>query len=390
MSHPVCLDCNATTPVDPRVAKLVMRFMVEEFGNAGSRTHELGTRAKRAIQRAREQVAEIAQVRAEEVIFTSGATESNNLAILGLAPWCERTNRRHIISTQLEHKAVLEPLEDLAQRGFTVELLPPMAGGWIDPERVREALREDTGLVSTMHVNNETGVIQPLDKIAAVLQGHSAYWHVDAAQGYGKIPGCEVSRIDLLSVSAHKLFGPKGVGALFTRRRGFERPPLTPLAFGGGQEKGLRPGTQPVALIAGFGLAAELAVQEVDQRRERCLAFGRDIKKGLAGLGPTINGELSRLAPHVLNVSFLGVDSEAVMVAVKDLVALSNGSACTSQSYQPSHVLSAMGLPPDQIAGAVRFSWCHKTPSVNWERFADHIHPLTAPRRHSPVMGSFA
>lgn len=388
MIKPIYLDCNATTPVDPRVAKLVMRFMVEEFGNAGSRTHEFGTRAKRAIQRAREQVAEIAQVRAEEVIFTSGATESNNLAILGLAPWCERTNRRHIISTQIEHKAVLEPLEDLAQRGFTVELLPPTAGGWIDPERVREALREDTGLVSTMHVNNETGVIQPLNKIAAVLQGHSAYWHVDAAQGYGKIPGCEVSRIDLLSVSAHKLFGPKGVGALFTRRRGFDRPPLTPLAFGGGQEKGLRPGTQPVALIAGFGLAAELAVQEADQRHQRCLKFGYDIKEGLTGLEPTINGEVSRLAPHVLNVSFPGVDSEAVIVAVKDFLAFSNGSACTSQKYVQSHVLSAMGLPPEQVAGAVRFSWCHLTPSVNWNGLIEHLQPLTAPRKNVPIADS--
>ena len=236
-----------------------------------------------------------------------------------------------------------------------------------------------------MHVNNETGVIQPLDELATVLQDHPAYWHVDAAQGYGKVPGCELSRIDLLSVSAHKLFGPKGVGALLTRRRGFERPPLTPIAFGGGQERGLRPGTLPVPLIAGLGLAAELAVQEVDQRRERCLAFGRDIRKGLERLEPVTNGDPDHLAPHVLNVSFPGVDSEAVMVVVKDFLAFSNGSACTSHKYEPSHVLSAMELPLEQVAGAVRFSWCHLTPSVNWERFIELLQPLTAPPKNMPI-----
>lgn len=378
MNSPVYLDCNATTPVDPQVAEIVMRFMVDEYGNAGSRTHELGTRAKHAVQRAREQVAQVADVRAEDVVFTSGATESNNLAILGLAPWCERTDRRHIISTQIEHKAVLEPLEALARRGFTIELLPPTPGGWIDPERLRNALREDTALVSIMHVNNETGVVQPLDELAAVLQDHPAYWHVDAAQGYGKVLGCELPRIDLLSISAHKLFGPKGVGALLTRRRGFQRPPLTPLIIGGGQERGLRSGTLPVALIVGFGLAVDLAVRETDKRRERCIAFGQHVQDGLAALKPTINGDRSRLVPHTLNVSFPGIDSEAIMVALKDVVAVSNGSACTSQSYHASHVLTAMGLQKDRVAGAIRFSWCHLTQDVNWRDVSTRIASLAS------------
>ena len=388
MNKPIYLDCNATTPVDPRVAELVMRYMVDEFGNAGSRTHEFGMRAKHAVQQAREQVAQVAALRPEDVIFTSGATESNNLALLGLAEWCTRSNRRHIISTQIEHKAVLEPLDVLAHRGFTIDLLSPTAGGWIDPDHLREVLREDTGLVSTMHVNNETGVIQPLDELAAVLEGHHAYWHVDAAQGYGKIPGHELPRIDLLSVSAHKIFGPKGIGALLTRRRGFERPPLTALHSGGGQEKGLRPGTLPVALIVGLGLAAELANQEAEQRRAQCSAFGRQLRQGLERLGPAVNGDPQRLAPHTLNVSFPGIDSEAVIVATKNLVAVSNGSACTSNSYQPSHVLNAMGLPPDRVAGATRFSWCHLTPSVDWDAFAELLRSLGTHSGDMPAAGA--
>ena len=270
----VYLDCNATTPIDPRVHEEVVRFMTQEFGNAGSRTHEYGLRAKRAVQIAREQVASVVRANPEEVVFTSGATESNNLAILGIAHHGERTNRKHIVSSQIEHKAVLEPLDALAERGFEITLIPPSPGGWIDPDDVRKSLREDTLLVSVMHVNNETGVIQPIVEIAELLASHTAYFHVNSAQGFGKeIEVLRTARIDLISTSGHKIFAPKGIGALIARRRGFESPPLTPLQWGGGQERGLRPGTLPVPLVVGLGLAADLALREVGERRRACSRY---------------------------------------------------------------------------------------------------------------------
>lgn len=364
----VYLDCNATTPVEPRVIEEVIQFMSIEFGNAGSRTHEFGARAKQAVQHARSQVATVVKAQHDEVIFTSGATESNNLALLGLARYGEQTGRKHVVSTQIEHKAVLEPLDVLAKQGFEVTLIPPVSGGWIEPDTVCKALRNDTLLVSIMHVNNETGVIQPLSEIIDLLIDHPAYLHVDAAQGFGKdIEVLQNPRTDLISVSGHKIFGPKGVGALITRRRGFSRPPLKPLIFGGGQERGLRPGTLPVHLIVGLGLAAELAMQETFQRAETCRAFRKSTLEALMPFNPVINGDLERTLPHVLNLSFPGLDSEAVMVALKDQIAISNGSACTSQSYEPSHVLKAMGLQDSIIQGALRLSWSHMTEEPDWQ-----------------------
>src|ERR1700759_3729260 len=270
----VYLDCNATSPLEPRVQEEVLKYLSVEFGNAGSRTHDYGVRAKQAVQRARDQVAEVVRSKRDEVIFTSGATESNNIVILGLAKFGENVGRKHIVSTQIEHKAVLEPLEALASQGFEVSLVRPTQGGWVDPEAVRAALREDTLLVSTMHVNNETGVIQPITELVEVLRDHPAFFHVDAAQGFGKdSKPLQDSRIDFISVSGHKIYGPKGIGALILRRRGFNRPPLTPLFFCGGQERGLRPGTLPVPLVVGLGLAAELAMKHAEERAEACLAF---------------------------------------------------------------------------------------------------------------------
>lgn len=363
---PVYLDCNATTPVDPRVAELVLRFMVEEFGNAGSRTHEYGARAKKAVQQARAQVAKVVGAQPDDVTFTSGATEANNIALLGLADWAERSGKRHIIGSAIEHKAVLEPLEALAKRGFDVQLVAPRQDGRVDAAAIGGALREDTCLVSLMHANNETGVIQPIGEVASLLGSHSAFFHVDAAQTFGKLDGLENSRIDMISISGHKIFGPKGVGALVARRRGFSRPPLAPLMFGGGQERGLRPGTLPVALIAGLGLAAELAVQERRERFEACLRFRSALLAGLEQLAPVFNGDLGNTMSHVVNVSFAGVDSEAAMVALKNVVAISNGSACTSADYRPSHVLTAMGLDGERVASALRLSWSHLTTAVAW------------------------
>jgi len=374
---PVYLDCNATTPLDPRVSDIVVRFLREEFGNSGSRTHIFGTTAKQAVGRAREQVASAVGVRPEEVIFTSGATESNNIAILGLAKSEPAKTKKHIISTQIEHKAVLEPLAHLEEEGFEVTLLPPTRGGWVEAAAVHEALREDTVLVSVMHVNNETGVIQPIGEIADVLEKHDAYFHVDAAQGFGKDnEPLKNKRLDLMSISGHKIFAPKGVGALIARRRGFKSPPLKPLVFGGGQERGLRPGTVPVHLVVGLGLAAELAVKEAKSRREACLKYRRRVLGALEELQPHINGDPERTMPHVLNLSFPELDSEAAMLALKELVAISNGSACTSESYEASHVLTAMALEDDIIRGALRISWCHMTEGPDWVEVAGVLEGL--------------
>jgi cysteine desulfurase len=377
MTLPVYLDCNATTPMEPAVAALVRDFFDREFGNEGSRTHVYGAAAKQAVQRAREQVASVVGAKREEVIFTSGATESNNLAILGLAPFGSKSGRRHIVSTAIEHKAVLEPLEHLGAQDFEVTLIECGRSGAVSAEDVLAAVREDTLLVSVMHVNNETGIQQPIGEICSGLAGHAAYLHVDAAQSFGKdLAVLKNTRIDLISASGHKLYAPKGVGALVTRRREYDRPPIEPLFFGGGQERGLRPGTLPVGLIAGLGLACELAVKQAEERAAKNSAFRSNLLEHLAVLGPIFHGDHDLAVPHTINFSIPGVDSEALMVALKDLVAVSNGSACTSSSYSPSHVLTAMDLTEDQIAGAVRMSWCHMTPEVDWGRFVEVVQSL--------------
>jgi cysteine desulfurase len=341
------------------------RYLVEEYGNAGSRTHTYGVNAKQGVENARREVAEVVDAEPDEVIFTSGATEANNLAILGLANAGQASGRMHLVSTQIEHKAVLEPHEHLRSRGFSLTLIPPCAGGWVDPAAIVRALQPDTLLVSVMAANNETGVLQPIDEIAACLANHAAYLHVDAAQVFGKeIDLLRATRIDLLSVSGHKIYGPKGIGALVVRRRGFSRPPLEPLMHGGGQERGLRPGTLPVPLVVGLGKAAALALREHSTRRAACLAYRRQLLDEISPLGRELNGDQDRCQPHVLNVSLLGLDSEAAMVALKDVAALSNGSACTSAEYKPSHVLQAMGLPESRIRAALRFSWHEATRSV--------------------------
>lgn len=376
--NPVYLDCNATTPLDPQVRDVLVHYLTDEFGNEGSRTHEYGARAKQAVQRARDQVGAVAGVKRDEVIFTSGATESNNLAILGLREAGHATGRKHLITTAIEHKAVLEPFEALERDGFEVTRLAVGAGGYFEPDALKAALRDDTLLVSIMQANNETGVLQPLKELASVLEGHPAYFHTDAAQGFGKdLESLRDPRIDMISVSGHKVFAPKGVGALITRRRGYERVPLKPLVYGGGQERGLRPGTLPVALIVALGEAAELAVRDNSARLARCKAIREAALGAFSGLNFKLTGEQTRVMPHVLNVSFRGLDSEALIVALKDLIAISNGSACTSASYTPSHVLKAMGMTDDEANACVRISWCHITPDVDWAAVADRIRMLS-------------
>ena len=374
---PVYLDCNATTPLDPEVREVLFRYLTEEFGNEGSRTHEYGARAKQAVQKARDQVAAVVGAKRDEVIFTSGATESNNLAILGLAKHGHETGRRHLIGTRIEHKAVLEPLEGLEKWGFEVTWLSCDEQGRVRVEELRQALRTDTLLVSIMAANNETGVRQPLEEIGLAMAGHEAFLHTDAAQAFGKeIEPLRNTRIDLISVSGHKIYAPKGVGALITRRRGYERPPLTPLTFGGGQERGLRPGTLPVARIAALGTAAEVAVRDHAKRTKYCHLLKEAALEAFAPLSPQIHGRPEETMDHVLNLAFPGIDSEALIVALKDLVAISNGSACTSSSYTPSHVIKAMGYGDDEANEAIRLSWCHLTQGVDWNALAERIESL--------------
>jgi len=386
---PIYLDCAATTPIDPRVRDIVVRYMDADFGNSGSRTHDFGVRARRAVERARDQVAAVVGATRGEVVFTSGGTESNNLAILGLADYGLRGGRKHLVSTAIEHHAVLEPLRWLEQHGFELTLVGPNRGGWVEPGAIRHAVRDDTLLVSVMHVNNETGVIQPVSEIAALLAGHRAYFHVDAAQGYGKeLASLRDPRIDLISVSGHKIHAPKGIGALIARRRHIgqstgrkaqgERPPLIPLMHGGGQELGLRPGTLPVHLIAGLGLAAELAVAEAAPRTEANCRFRDSLLAALLPLGAVLAADPEHTVAHIANLSFPGIDADDVIEALADIVAISNGAACTSQSQTCSHVLSAMRLKSGQIQGALRLSWCHMTEDVDWGQVAQAVGKLRA------------
>ena len=372
---PVYLDCAATTPVDPRVRSEMLRFLEDEFGNAGSRTHAWGQRARAAVEQARDRVAAVVGARRGDVIFTSGATESDNLAILGLAT--VDPHRRHLVSTAIEHAAVLEPLAELARRGFEVTLVTPDAAGVVDADAVAQAVRPDTLLVSVMHVNNETGVVQPVGPIADRLARSDAYLHVDAAQSFARDGDVlRHPRIDLISASAHKVHGPKGVGALITRRRDQAHPPLQPLMFGGGQERGLRPGTMPVHLVVGFGLAAELAMVERDSRTAQCARFREALMTGLAPLGPIVNGDPVRAVPYIVNLSFPGLEAEVLIDAWGELVAISNGAACSSSRYTCSHVLSAMGVPASRMDGAVRLSWSAATLEPDWPAMVAAVEPL--------------
>lgn len=369
------LDMNATSPVLKEVADLVNKMFLEEYGNAGSRTHEFGADAKKAVEKARRQVAEVVDADKSEVIFTSGATESNNIAILGLKAFGESNNKKHIITTKIEHKAVLEPIEYLEKNGFEVSYLEVNETGIVDSEELVKLLRPDTMLVSIMHVNNETGTIQPINEICKALDSHETYLHIDAAQSFGKLSDdLSNKRIDLMSASGHKVYAPKGIGALIMRKRGFIKPPMQPIMFGGGQEKGLRPGTLAVPLIAGFGLACETAQKNAVKWRKHAQSLKDQFIQELSKLGAQINGE--NTSPFVLNFSIPGVNSEAAMVMLKGVIAVSNGSACTSSSYTPSHVLTAMMLDDKRIAGAIRASWGHVTESIPVEMIVKKLGQL--------------
>jgi cysteine desulfurase len=359
MQDPIYLDYNATTPLDPRVFEVMKEWYLGPPANSGSRTHVYGQRAKDAVEYARAQVAEVVAAKPEEIIFTSGATESNNLAILGLASHGEATGKKHIISTTIEHKAVLEPLQYLAKKGFEIELAPVCRGGYVDPDDVIRRVRNDTLLVSVMHANNETGILQPVKEIGDAIQHQSVFFHIDAAQTFGKEDALSGIEFDLLSASSHKIYGPQGIGALVVKRRGNTRIPISCLAHGGGQERGLRPGTVPVALVVGFGEASSIAIAEQFVRIQTARAIRKSLLLEFEKIEHNVNGDPFRCQDHVVNIRFPGIDSEAMMMALRESFAFSNGSACTSEAYASSHVLKAMGVSDDEVNESVRLSWGH-------------------------------
>lgn len=371
-------DCNATTPVDPRVIEVIHEAMSTLIGNAGS-PHAMGQRAKRAVNQAREQISNVVTARKHEVVFTSGATESNNLAILGLAEDAKRRGKLHLVSSQIEHKSVLEPLARLSRDGFQVTLVPPGPSGRVEAQDILNAIQPDTALVSLMHANNETGVIQPIEEVAEGLQDGEIYLHVDAAQGFGKeIEALQHRRIDLISISGHKVYAPQGIGALITRRRDSQLPPLQPLQEGGGQEFGFRSGTVSVPLALGLGKAAELALVESEQRQTRCLAIRQQLLAALAPLSPTIHGDASHTQAHVVNLSFAGIDSELAIEALDDVIAVSNGSACTTICDTTSHVLQAMQVDVNAREEALRLSWYHDSQLPDLDKVVTILQALRA------------
>jgi cysteine desulfurase len=355
--RPIYLDYSATTPVDPEVMEVVRFYMMEEFGNAGSRTHEYGARAKKAVENAREVLATELGVRPGDVIFTSGATEANNLAILGLEAEGRRTGRMHLISSQIEHKAVLEPLAELERRGFEVTLLPPERNGIVSAEALKEALRPNTLLVSLMHVNNEIGSIQDIEGYSAVLADHPAYFHMDAAQSFARMT-VRFNRVDIVSASGHKIGAPKGIGLLAMRRRKWAAPPLTALMFGGGQERGLRPGTLAVPLIAGLATATSRTRAFVASQHESLSELRTHIVRVACSAGLSLIIPSQFVAPWIIPLASPSEDSEALILRLKATIAASNGAACTSSAYERSHVLNAIA---PHLPGFLRVSLNHRT-----------------------------
>jgi cysteine desulfurase len=355
MPMPIYMDNNATTPVDPRVLEAMLPYFTTDYGNAASKSHAFGWRAEEAVEAGRAEVARLVGGSAREIVWTSGATESDNLAVKGAARF-HAARGKHVVTCKTEHKAVLDSARTLEREGFEVTCLDVEADGRLDPARVKAALRPDTVLVSVMHANNETGVVHPVAEIAALCRAAGVLLHCDAAQSAGKLPvDVEALGVDLLSLSAHKLYGPKGVGALWVRRRPV-RARLLPIIDGGGHERGLRSGTLNVPGIAGFGRAAELCRAEGPAEAARIAALRDRLEAGLlAGLdGVTVNGSRTSRLPGTLNVSFAGVEGEALMMAARE-VAVSAGSACTSASLEPSYVLRAMGIPDDLAHASIRF-----------------------------------
>jgi cysteine desulfurase len=372
LKKPIYLDYQATTPCDPRVVEAMVPYFTEKFGNAHSRSHAYGWDAEEAVELAREQVAVIIGADAKEIVFTSGATESNNLAIKGAAHFY-RDKKDHVVTVATEHKCVLESCRYLEQEGFKATYLPVGKDGLLDLDALRAAITERTVLVSVMAANNEIGVVQPLAEIGDICHRRGVFFHTDAAQAVGKIPlDVEDMKIDLMSISGHKIYGPKGIGALYVRRR--PRVRLEAMISGGGQERGMRSGTLPTPLIVGIGEACRIARAELDSEAKRLRALRDRLLKGVMERLPevTLNGDLEHRLPGNLNLSFAFVEGEGLMMGVKD-IAVSSGSACTSASIEPSYVLRALGVDAEMAHTSLRIGLGRFTTEAEIDYAIDHI-----------------
>lgn len=356
MKLPIYLDYAATTPADPRVAQKMVDCLTTEgnFGNPASRSHLFGWKAEEAVEEARQHVADLVNCDPREIVWTSGATESNNLAIKGVAHFYS-SRGKHIITSKIEHKAVLDSCRQLEREGYEITYLDPDSSGMITPQQVLDAIREDTILVSLMHVNNEIGVITDIAAIAAITREHKVLFHVDAAQSAGKIDiDLEQMQVDLMSFSGHKIYGPKGIGALYVRRK--PRVRLEAQMHGGGHERGMRSGTLATHQIVGMGEAFRLAKAEMKDEEQRILALRERLRQGVADMEEVyVNGTLDHHVPGIINISFNYVEGESLIMALKDL-AISSGSACTSASLEPSYVLRALGMNDELAHSSLRFS----------------------------------
>ena len=351
---PIYLDNQATTPMDPRVMEKMMPYFTEKFGNPHSRSHAYGWETEAAIEIAREEVAKLINANPKEIVFTSGATEANNIAIKGVAEFYGE-KKKHIITAQTEHKCVLESCRYLEQKGFEITYLPVQQNGLVDLDELKAALREDTLLVSIMMVNNEIGVIQPVTEIGKLCRENKTFFHTDAAQSFGKIPiDIEAMNIDLMSISGHKVYGPKGIGALYVRRR--PRVRIKSILSGGGQERGFRSGTLPTPMVVGLGEAARIAGEEIEKDTAHVKELSDYFMKEILDNVPDVylNGDREQRIPGNLNISFAYIEGESMIMALKEL-AVSSGSACTSASLEPSYVLRAIGVGEDLAHTSIRF-----------------------------------
>jgi cysteine desulfurase len=351
---PIYLDYSATTPVDPRVAEKMIPYLTEQYGNPASRSHPYGWSAEKAVENARDEVAKLVNADPREIVWTSGATESNNLAIKGAANFYKGKGK-HIITIATEHKAVIDPVRELERQGFTATFLEPEADGLVDIEKFKAAIQPDTILASVMFVNNEIGVIQNIEAIGQICREHGVIFHVDAAQATGKVDiDLEKLPVDLMSFSAHKTYGPKGIGALYVRRK--PRIRIEAQMHGGGHERGMRSGTLATHQIVGMGEAFRLAREEMHTENERIRMLHNRLLAGLTDIEESyVNGDLSHRVPHNLNVSFNYVEGESLIMAIKG-IAVSSGSACTSASLEPSYVLRALGRSDELAHSSIRFS----------------------------------
>lgn len=383
--RPIYLDFQATTPVDPRVLDAMLPYQMGAYGNPHSRTHAYGWESEEGVEMAREQVAQLIGANPKEIIFTSGATESNNIAIKGVAKFY-RKRKQHVITAATEHKCVLDSCRYLEKEGFQVTYLPVQKNGVIDLEQFKDSIRPNTGLVSFMYVNNEIGVTQPVKQIGEICRQHKIYFHTDAAQAVGKVPvDVNENNIDLMSISGHKIYGPKGVGALYVRRR--PRVRLEPLQSGGGQERGMRSGTVPTHLCVGLGAACSLAQQELSYDHEYVkMLSDRFVEKITTHLTHVQrNGDPERGYAGCVNLSFAYVEGESLLMALKD-IALSSGSACTSASLEPSYVLRALGADDDMAHSSIRFGFGRFTTIEEVDHTAERcIHHVTRLRDMSPL-----